>query len=181
MKVYASRFNIYLVMFAALALFCGCQSDKTATKQDKQISALRIHIEAHADPAGTSQTVSVLRSDPVSVTIYHNPILTEADVVAARLLDAPAGAGFAVEIKLADMPTLLLEQYTASSQGKHLVIWGQWGDKGKDTRWLAAPLITHRISDGVLAFTPDMSRDDAYRLVLGLNNLAKKTAKGAMK
>jgi hypothetical protein len=181
MKVYASRFNIYLAMFTALTLFCGCQTHHSAVKEDKQISALRIHIEANVDPAGTSQTVSVLRSEPVSVTIDHNPILTEADIVGARVLDAPAGAGFAVEVKLADMPTLLLEQYTASNPGKHFVVWGQWGDKGKETRWLAAPLITHRISNGVLAFTPDMSRDDAYRLVLGLNNLAKKTAKGAMK
>jgi len=181
MKVYPSRFNIYLVMFAALALFCGCQTHKSEPKEDKQMSALRLYIESNVDPAGTSQTVSVLRSEPVSVTIMHEPILTEADIIAARVLDAPAGAGFAVEIKLADMPTLLLEQYSAANPDKHFVIWGQWGDKARDTRWLAAPLITHRISDGVLAFTPDMSRDDAYRLVLGLNNLAKKTAKAAMK
>ena len=40
-------------------------------------------------------------------------------------------------------------------------------------RWLAAPLITHRIGDGVLAFTPDMSRAEADQFVLGLNNVAQ--------
>ena len=181
MKVYPSGFNIYLALFAAVALLAGCQTHKTAVKEDKQVSALRVYIESNPDTAGMSQTVSVLRSDPVSVTIMHDPILSESQIVAARVLDAPAGAGFAVEVKLADMPTLLLEQYSAANPGRHFVIWGQWGDKVKATRWLAAPLITHRITDGIMSFTPDMSRDDAYRLVLGLNNLAKKTAKGVMK
>ena len=50
----------------------------------------------------------------------------------------------------------MLEQYTAANPGRHLVIFGQWGDKLADGRWLAAPLITHRISNGLLAFTPDI-------------------------
>lgn len=180
MKVYALRFNIYLVVFAALMIFAGCKTGHSSTKEDKRVSALRVHIEINPDTLGTSQTISVLRSDPVSVTIVSNPILTESDVIAARVLDEPGGAGYAIELKFSDMATLLLEQYTASNQGRHLAIFGQWGDKEKDGRWLAAPLITRRISDGILSFTPDMSRDDAYLLVLGLNNVAKKTAKGTM-
>jgi hypothetical protein len=70
-----------------------------------------------------------------------------------------------------------LEQFTAGNPGKHLVIFGQWGKTVADGRWLAAPLITRRIPDGVLAFTPDASRAEADQLVLGLNPKAKKHKK----
>jgi hypothetical protein len=36
-----------------------------------------------------------------------------------------------------------------------------------------APLITGRMHDGILSFTPDMSRDEATNFVQGLNNVAK--------
>ena len=180
MKVYPLRFNIYLALFAALALLPACHSVHE-TKEDKVMSALRVHVESNVDPAGTSQTVSVLRTAPVSFTIIKEPILTEANILSARVLDAPAGSGFAVEIKFDEMGGLLLEQCTASNAGRHLLFFGQWGEKGTEGRWLAALLISHRIGNGVVSFTPDMSRDDAYRLVLGLNNMARITQKGLMK
>jgi hypothetical protein len=179
MNFYAVRFNIYLVLIMGLVLGQGCKSTPKDSKENKEVSALRVHMESVAGPGTMTQTVSIIRADPVSVTILSGPILTEADVVAARVLDTTAG--FAVELQFSSTGTLLLEEYSASNPGKHFVIFGQWGQKGTDGRWLAAPLITHRISDGVLSFTPDMSRDDAYRLVLGLNNVAKKIAKGALK
>jgi hypothetical protein len=76
---------------------------------------------------------------------------------------------------------LMLEQYSAANPGRHFVIFGQWGDKLVNGRWLAAPLITHRISNGVLAFTPDITRAEADQLVLGLNNAAAKVHKGMFK
>jgi hypothetical protein len=36
-----------------------------------------------------------------------------------------------------------------------------------------APLITGRINNGLLSFTPDMTRDEATEFVKGLNNVAK--------
>jgi hypothetical protein len=180
MKVYPFRFNIYLTLIAALTLLPACHSDHDG-KEDKQMSVLRVHIESNVDPAGTSQTVSVLRTDPVSFTVQKEPILTEANLLAARVLDAPAGSGFAVELKFDDLGTSILEQYTASNSGRHLLFFGQWGEKGTDGRWLAALLISHRMGEGVVSFTPDMSRDDVYRLVLGLNNMARTVQKGLMK
>jgi hypothetical protein len=176
MKVYPFRFNIYLALIAVALFSAGC---KTKSADEKKVSALRIHIESNVDPNGTSQTISLLRADPVSITINHTPILTEDDVVAARVLDTPAG--FSVELKFSDTGTITLEQYSASNPDRHFIIFGQWGEKGTEGRWLAAPLITHRIINGILSFTPDMSRDDAYRFVLGLNNVAKANAKATMK
>jgi hypothetical protein len=171
MKVCARRFNTYLALLALLFCFCGCLTDK----KSKEISAVRVHLQSNPNDPGASDTVSVLRADPVSVNIGHDPILTEVNVVAARVIDVPGG--FAVEIRFDESATLMLEQYTASNPGRHLVIFGQWGEKLADGRWLAAPLITHRISDGLLAFTPDISRAEADRFVRGLNNLYAKTHK----
>ena len=176
MKVCARRFNTYLALATVLAFFCGCH---TTDKKAKEVSALRVHLQANPNEVGASDTVSVLRGDPLSVTVMHEPILTEANVLAARVIDTPGG--FAVEIQFDESATLMLEQYTAANPGRHLVIFGQWGDKVADGRWLAAPLITHRISNGKLAFTPDISRTESDRFVLGLNNVAAKIHKGMFK
>jgi hypothetical protein len=171
MKVCARRFNTYLALTLALVSFCGCLTGKKL----KDVGAVRVHLQTNPNDAGASDTVSVLRSDPVSVTIGHEPILTEANVVAARVMEVPGG--FAVEIQFDESATLMLEQYTAANPGRHLVIFGQWGEKVADGRWLAAPLITHRISNGLLAFTPDISHAEADRFVRGLNNLYAQTHK----
>lgn len=179
MNFYALRFNIYLALITSLLLGVGCKSTPKDDKKDKEVSALRVHMESVAGPGNMTQTVSVIRTDPVSVTILSTPVLTESDVVLSRVLET--SAGFAIELKFSSTGTLLLEEYTAANPGKHFVIFGQWGEKGDDGRWLAAPLLTHRITDGVLSFTPDMSRDEALRLVKGLNNVSQKIAKDALK
>lgn len=172
MKAYMRRFNLFLAMAVLLASLCGCSYFK---KSDEPTGALRIHIEVAADNAAGSmsagQTVSVFRSDPVSVTIDKDPILTEANLVAAKVISTPDAP--AIEMRFDENGTWILEQYSASNPGRHFVIYGQWGKKLKDGRWLAAPIITRRINDGILSFTPDMSRDEANQFVLGLNNVAK--------
>ena len=177
MKVCARRFNIYFTLAAALALLCGCKTEqqREQEKTKEVIGALRVHLEAGDSDAGSTQTISVLRSDPVLVTIANEPILTEANLITAKVIDTPGS--FAIEVKFDEISASLLEQYSASNPGKHLVIFGQWGDKLANGRWLAAPLITHRIMNGTLAFTPDASHEEAKQLVLGLNNMAKKIAK----
>jgi hypothetical protein len=174
MKANTRRFNLFLSLMA-LAMLCGCQTNK----KDKEVSALRVHIEVNSDNTGTSQTVSVLRSDPVLITIRHEPVLTEASIIAARVIEARGG--FAIQIQFDESSALMLEQYSAANPGRHFAIFGYWGDKLANGRWLAAPLITHRIADGILSFTPDMSREEADRLVPGLNNVAKKIRKGQLK
>lgn len=170
MKVCLHRFNLFLAL-ALLIPLCGCVTGK---KND--VSAiLRVHMEVAANnasgPMSGAETVSVLRADPVQVTIDKDPILTEANIVAAKIIDTPDAQ--AIEVRFDENGTWILEQYSASNPGKHFVIFGQWGKKLKEARWLAAPLITHRINTGILSFTPDMSHDEAVEFVLGLNNVAK--------
>jgi len=175
MKVYARRFNIFFASAMAAALVFGCQTDK---KKD-EISVLRVHLQAAARTVGATVPVTVLRSNPVSVTVAHDPILTEANVVAARVIETPGG--FAVEVQFDETSSLMLEQYSSANLGLHFVIFGQWSERVADARWLASPLITHRIANGQLAFTPDTTRAQADRFVSGLNNVAKKLKKGVFK
>jgi preprotein translocase subunit SecD len=172
MKVYPRRFNLFLSLALLLVPLCGCSM--LGLKQNQPTAAMRVHIELASDATaapGTAQTVSVLRSSPVSVTIDKDPVLTEANLVAAKLISTPDAP--AIEVRFDENGTWILEQYSASNPGRHFVIFGQWGKKLKDGRWLAAPLITRRINDGILSFTPDMTRDEANQFVLGLKNAIK--------
>lgn len=171
MKVYTPRFNLFLAAAAMLVSLCGCG---TFGHKDQPISAMRVHIETGSDnttAAGTTETVSVLRADPVLVTIDKDPILTEANIVAAKVISTPDAP--AIEVRFDDNGTWILEQYSASNPGRHFVIFGQWGKKLKNSRWLAAPLITGRITDGILSFTPDMTLAEANEFVQGLNYVAR--------
>ncbi len=173
MNFYPRGFNLYLLGLAVLlAAACGCES---FSKKDRHVAMLRIHIENRAQLPGSrlGKTVTVLRASPVQVAIDANPILTEADIVSAELLDTPGG--IAVQVHFDETATLTLEQYTSAYAGKHFAIFGQWTEKVVDSRWLAAPIINHRSASGTLAFTPDCSLEEARQLVIGLNNMAKKT------
>ncbi len=174
MKAITRQFNLFLALMS-LAILCGCQTNK----KNKEVSALRLHIEASSNDSGLTQTVKVLRSDPMLIVVEKEAVLTEANLIEAKVIDARGG--IAIQIQFDESSALVLEQYSAANPGKHFVIFGQWGQKLEDGRWLAAPLITHRITGGSLSFTPDMSREEADRLVLGLKNVAKIISKGQLK
>ncbi|HTY88409.1 MAG TPA: hypothetical protein VMB80_13150 [Candidatus Acidoferrum sp.] len=175
MKVLARYFNIYL----ALALLPGLVASCETGKKKAQTAALRVHIEALPDAAGTSQPVSVLRSEPVLVNIKKEPILTEANLINAKVIEARGG--FALELRFDENGTWLLEQYSAANNGQHFVVFGQWGEKRSEGRWLAAPFISRRISNGILVFTPDCSREEADQFVAGINEATKQIHKGLLK
>jgi preprotein translocase subunit SecD len=167
------RFNLYFVPVMVGLLVSGCALWHHEKKGPT--AALRVHGEANATTSSSSKTISIMRSQPVELTISEDPILTEADVVSARVIDSPGG-GFAVQVQFESTPGWQLEEFTAGNPGKHLAIFGQWSEKPSDGRWLAAPLITHRIADAKLVFTPDASREEADQLVKGLNQAHGKNA-----
>jgi preprotein translocase subunit SecD len=175
MNFYAGRFNLYLLALLVLALAGGCATSKKS-KDDKALGAVRVHVESTANAVGGGQTISVLRVEPVAVTIAKEPVLTEANLVHARLIETPGG--FGLELKFDETGSWTLEQYSAAYGGKHFAIFGQWSDDVKDGRWLAAPLITGRNATGTLTFTPDMSHEEAAKLVAALNRAAKKAQTG---
>ena len=172
----AALYGTVAVIFG-LALLCGCQTDKDKTS--KEVSAVRIHLEAEADNPETTQSITVFRADPITLTIDKDPLFTEANLAAAKIINSEGG--FAIQLNFDESSSMILEQYTASYLGKHLAIFGQWGQKLSDGRWLAAPMITRRIYNGTLAFTPDMSREEAGQFVTGLTNVIKKQQKEQLK
>jgi uncharacterized protein YceK len=161
------RFNLYLTLLLAVTVSgCGTLMKKTPAK----VSAVRIHMEAPVSVPGKTQTVTLLRNNPVVVTVDADPVLTEQNLVAAALMETPGG--YAVRLQFDETGGWVLEQTTSSNPGKHLVIFGQWGEKAAEGRFLAIPLITGRNPTGILTFTPDASREEAQRFVDGLNNLS---------
>jgi hypothetical protein len=158
-----SRFNVYLIL---LVFCCGCQ----ATRK-KEASTLRLYHEVTPGPAGRSITVSVYRSDPVFVHVSDAPFLNEGDIAEASVVDAPGS--FQIMIQYNRRGTWLLEQFTTQYKSRRMAIFSQFGD----ARWLAAPMITTRIGDGLLVFTPDATREEAERIVRGLSNVAKHVQK----
>jgi len=122
MKVLTRRFNIYLVLGALLASASGCQTIGRKASN----AALRVHIQLPPEPNDTTLEVSVLRSTPVMITIQRQPILSEANLLNARVVEA--AGGFALQMKFDETGTWVLEHYTASYNGDHFAIWGQWNE-----------------------------------------------------
>jgi preprotein translocase subunit SecD len=169
MVIRALRFNIYLLLIAVLVLSNGCGT--FSSKNKIHVATLRVHLESPRDPSGMTETISLLRNAPVQITIEKNPFLNEAHIEQARVLEA--GDEFILSIKLNQQGQRLLEQYTSTNPQRRLAIRSQFriGEQVYD-RWLAAPLVTRRISEGVLNFSPDADRAETDELVKGLNKAA---------
>lgn len=175
MRIRPDRFNIILLLAAALAIFVGCQSPESEKKKEQ--STLRIHAQGDAGGPQTGNVVPVFREHPVLVRIERTPFLTEAEVSKAEVVDALGG--FAIKVQFDRRGTWLLEQYTTTHRGRHFAIFSQFGTSTNEARWLAAPRLSQRIADGCLTFTPDATRAEADRIVNGLNNAASKLHKSA--
>ncbi len=170
------RFNRNLLPALALAssLACGCRTEEG--KREAALTGLQVFIEANTDASNHSRQASIYRENPFLVNVNTEPVLTQLNVSEARVVEAVGG--FAIQIKFDRQGNWLLQQCTVGNHGKHLAILAQFptpvDPKAHMNRWLAAPLISGGISDGILRFTPDATREEAYQIVLGLNNVARK-------
>jgi hypothetical protein len=105
------------------------------------------------------------------VTINREPFLTEADLDSAKVVEGIGG--FSIQLVFGQHGTLLLDMMTTSYKGKRVVIMTQ----SPKTTWIAAPLIKTRNPSGIFTFTPDCTREEADRIVNGLNNVVAKAKK----
>ncbi|MBI1841798.1 MAG: hypothetical protein HYR88_13245 [Verrucomicrobia bacterium] len=146
--------------------------DKAAAKKKKSrkkvVSTVRVHLEATRDGTDRIVTVQVLRSSPISVSVDREPVVTEAYLADAKVVSTIGGPE--IELQFNSMGRTLLENSTAANRGRRLVIYS---DFDKEHRWLAAPVITRLISDGVLRFTPDATPAEMERIVDGLLTIAE--------
>src|SRR5687767_10143118 len=160
MKKPVLRFNTYLALLLLLAAACRSPEKKEATQ-------LRLFIEVTPDNTGRNHPVSIGRTDPFVVNVEKEPFLNEGNVAKAWVVDALGG--FQIMLQFDRRGTWLLEQYSTAHKGRRVGILAQFGE----LRWIAAPILQQRISDGLLVFTPDATREEAERIVRGLKNVAK--------
>jgi preprotein translocase subunit SecD len=172
MKIRWNRFNIYLTVALVAMVVCGCRTP-SESKAKKQLSTLRLHLEAGRDAAVATKAVPVYRRQPCMVNVEKAPSLNESNVSGAEVVDVVGG--FALRIQFDHVGTTQLEEVSTANRGKRIAVFSQFGENLKDYRWLAAPVISQRITDGVFIFTPDATREEAEEIALGLNNTAKKT------
>jgi hypothetical protein len=167
MKSPPRRFNNYLSAVVLLLLLAGCASSETK-KQKKEMTALRLFLEAEYDTGDKTEVVPIYRSAPVPLRVFKEPFLDSAYLTEASLVDTMGG--FAIVLRFDFHGTLVLENVTTAYRGSRIAIHAEF----TDSRWLGAPRMATRITDGVLAFTPDATRTEAERIVRGLNNAAIK-------
>lgn len=166
-----NRFNLYLLLSLLLvAVASGCATHKD--DPEKRLATFRVHLEAQTEDADRTQRVAVFRASPVEFIVEKEPFLDEAHVSSARVMEVLGG--FDIMVQLNRQGTWLLQEYSASNPGRHYAIFSQFGEKGKEARWLAAPIFNKINSAGILQFTPDCTREEADQIVKGLNNVAKK-------
>jgi len=171
MKIRWNRIKLYLLMTLATAAVGGCQTSGE-TNPKKLLSTLRLHLEASRVGNKPNEAVPIYRQKPVMVYVEKTPFLTEENVADAKVIDVVGG--FALRIQFDQRGTSLLEQCSGGNRGRKIVVFSQFGAEMKDFRWLAAPVISRRIADGVLVFTPDANREEAEEIAIGLNNVSKK-------
>jgi hypothetical protein len=164
MKIRQPGFNIYLLL--VLPVVFGSLSCRTAEERQKanELSTIRFHLEVNADGTPFNSGVTIFRAMPILVNIARDALLDERDVDQAGVIDTEDG--FAIRIQFNRHGAIVLENTTTSYKGQRLAILSEFGE----SRWLAAPLINRRIENGLFVFTPDATREEAERIVRGLNN-----------
>ena len=168
MKSWQRNINGIFWACALAALFLGCKTteEKKAAKEE---TILKLHLEKTKDNSADQVEVPVYRQRPVTLNIDTKEFLNNMDVVEASVVDVQGG--FGIRLVFDDHGKRVLENLTARNIGFHIVVNAAWPP---ENRWLAAPRITRRLSDGTLVFTPDATREETERIVRGVNNLSKR-------
>lgn len=176
MKICPACFNIYLLA-ALMACCAGCQSNQPVQgdtaktgkpKKQNKLALLTLHLQVAPDGTDRTQPVAIYRKNPVTMTVNRTPFLTQINIAQATVVEDQGV--LAIRIQFDRHGTWLLENVTTAYKNGWIGVFANFGEP----RWLAAPFIDHRITDGVLTFTPDATREEAERIVTGLNNVAKK-------
>ena len=166
------RFNIYLLLFLLLGALAGCETAES--RRAHQLATVRVYLESNVEVADHTEVVSICRSAPMAVNVVKNPFLNESLLTNASLVEEHGG--FALKLEFNKLGQTILEQYSAANPNRRFAIRSQFGvEPDVKDRWLGAPRVMGRITNGVLLFTPDTDRAEAEQIVRGLNNHAENT------
>lgn len=172
------RINFYLfalntMLLAALAGMpgLGC-AERDAHGNKRKPAQLRFHLEANNDVPDRLTTVTLGRAAPFSYTVARWPMFKDDQVVAATLLEKDGL--YSIRIKLDHQGGTMLNQLSSANNGRRIAVWADFGE----VRWIGSIFIAKRITNGELTFTPDTTKEQAERIVDGVNYLAKLSAEG---
>jgi hypothetical protein len=182
MKIWRTSFNIYLwAVLWGLAAAGGTAATAADAKQPAQkapetkkkpsksdVSTIRFHYVISPDGSARCLPITVYRSNPLQFYIDRSPCLWEVNVAGASV-NTNLGA-YSLRIWFDREGTKELDAITSAYRGRHLAIFSEFGG----ARWLGAPLIPQRITNGVFEFTPDASLEETERIARGLSNVARK-------
>ena len=157
------RFNIILAAFVLFTIGCKTPEER---ERSKYATNLRFHVETNKDGTRHNFPVQVYRANPINLQVEAEAALDEGFMSRAEIVTADEFGNFAIKITFDETGTQRLYQVTSEFKGRRLVALCRW----TEIRTLAAPIIRKTIHDGVLVFTPDASREETERIVLGLNN-----------
>jgi hypothetical protein len=176
-------FNRYLWCLLALAVgvAVGCTSLEDRRKNRVHYTELWLHaVGPQASP--DTNRMMIIEVAGMRMPVHRRPFLTEEHLVDATVIDSPGG-GYALQLRFDDHGRLLLESHSTANRGNHVAVFARYGirkDQKKtplEERWLAAPLITRPLVEGVIVFTPSVSKVELYQIVDGLQKAAELAAK----
>ncbi len=129
MKSWFRWFNIYLAL-AGVFLASGCASDPVKKLRHKEVSTIRLYLEAsRADSANAGKVLVTRQAFPFY--IEREPFLTEADLSKVMLINDPGpDHSYAIQLLFDDHATLLLDMTTTANKGRHIVVFSQFPKPG---------------------------------------------------
>ena len=160
-----------ILCFALSMVMAGLLTACFLAPKKKEATEMRLFIEATPDNTGRNAPITVGRQDPFVINVENQSFLDEASIKQAWVVDSMGG--FQIMLQFDRRGTWLLEQYSVANRGRRIAIVANFGQR----RWLGAPVVANPIKDGLLTFTPDASREEAERIVRGLNEVAKQLQK----
>lgn len=168
MKSRFRTFNIYLLLILlGVGFLTAC---KNKEEEEKKKAVIRLHLEVDPNVVRRSSPVPILRSSPILINVADDFIVHEGYIETATLVDSPGG-GYAISLTYDQSGAWTLQNVTSGALGKHVAVYAQFYP---EPRWLAAPLLTRPITNGVFNFTPDATREEAQHIVDGVNYVIKK-------
>ena len=174
MKIRFSRFNTYLALTAMMIflapMWSGCE---TGYSEKRAEASLRFHLETPLDGTERTVPISIGRSAPFAMGVETRSFLTEFNIEKAAVVESPGG--FSLSIQFDREGGWILDQYSTAHKTRRVAIAAEFGG---ELRWIGAPIMHDRISNGLFVFTPDATREESEKIARGLNVVAEKVRKG---
>lgn len=178
MKTNFMRFNIFLCGALLLTAAAGCRthSDDKEKSEKKDATIIELHMEADAEDIRDTMPVPVGRDNPIIVEVEKDPFMDAQFLEDAQVVEEPDGL-FSIRLKFDWQGSSLLNAETARNPGRRVAVFCQFG-KGKEKNfYIASPKIQRPIANGIFTFAPAVTREEADRIVRGLNNVVKQVKK----